>query len=486
MSFLWNALQVASAVGGHLQGDQVWEATGVSIDSRSVKSGDLFVALKGDHFDGHAFVGAALKAGAVAAVVQKIPADLSPKANLVKVDDVLAALQDLGRARRIESQAKIIAVTGSVGKTGTKEQLRTMLAACGPTYANEGSFNNHWGVPLSLARLPMEAIYGVFELGMNHAGELGPLSRFVEPHVSLITNIEKVHLEFFSSEEAIADAKAEIFLGMRANGAVVLNRDNRHFARLVAAARTQGVQQIFSFGREAGAEARLMDYTQTENGSKVVAEIFGKIYRYNLGVSGVHLAFNSVGAILAATLAGAETAQLAAQLAHYHLPKGRGSLQFLDLPQGTIKLVDETFNASPVAVQASIAVLGQMVPAKGGRRVLALGEMRELGPEASALHRALAPVIVEAGIDVVHCCGDLMRELYEALPQHMRGFYADDSQNLASLIAGEVRAGDVVMVKGSKSTKMNYVLETLAALAAQTGSVQTVATEAASVQKVVG
>jgi UDP-N-acetylmuramoyl-tripeptide--D-alanyl-D-alanine ligase len=458
----WQSENVVKAVSGKPSGAQNWQATGVSIDSRTIQPGDLFIALKGPAHDGHDYVANALKAGAVAAIVSRQPKDAPQNAPLIIVKDTMKALEDLGHAGRARAKAKIIAVTGSVGKTGTKEMLRLMLGA--EAYANEGSFNNQWGVPLSLARLPAEAKFGVFELGMNHAGELGPLSKQVQPHVALITNVEPVHLEFFPSVEAIADAKAEIFLGMNADGIAVLNRDNPHLKRLDDAACKQNLKRIVSFGRGTLAEARLVECTNTADGSEIKADILGHPIAYRLSAAGEHLALNSLGALLAAAMAGADIDAAAAALTPYHPPKGRGVTQKLFIPGGTITLIDESYNASPPSVRAAISVLGRMTPASGGRLIMALGDMRELGPESPILHATLAHDLIEAKITRVYCCGPMMKHLFEALPPALRGFQAEDSASLAPHLAADLKAGDIVSVKGSNAMHMNRVIEAIKAL----------------------
>ena len=461
---LWLAEDVMRAVQGECLHEQSWHVLGVAIDSRSVKPGDLFIALQGPMHDGHDHIGSAFAAGAAAAIVARKPASTPPQAPLILVADTLKALADLGRAGRRRAEARIVAVTGSVGKTGTKEMLRLMLAASGDTYANEGSFNNHWGVPLSLARLPAAFRYGVFELGMNHPGELTPLSQLVRPHVALITTVEAVHLEFFASLEDIADAKAEIFTGLQPDGAVVLNRDNGQFARLHAAARTQGLKRILSFGRHPKTEARLLDCTATPDGSVIRAEIMGRPLDYVLSVPGEHLALNSVGALLAASAAGADIEACAASLGHYHAPKGRGVIETVAIDGGAITVIDESYNASPASLNFAIRVLGQMIPAGTGRRLLALGDMKELGPQAPALHAGLAAAVAANGIDQVFTCGDMMEHLHDALPPALRGPHADDSLTLAALLAEAVRPGDIVTVKGSNSMRLSLVVEALRGL----------------------
>lgn len=463
----WQAEDVVGIVHGQCLHEQSWSCHGVSINSRTTEPGDLFVALKGPVHDAHDHVASAIAAGATAALVSQQPPQASPDTPLVFVEDTFKALEALGKAGRARAAAKIIAVTGSVGKTSTKEMLRLALSATGDTTANEGSLNNHWGVPLSLARLPAAAQYGVFEIGMNHAGELGPLSKMVQPHVALITNVEAVHLEFFSSVEAIADAKAEIFEGMPAGGTAVLNRDNRHFARLTAASKARGVKNIYGFGRDSKSDARLLDYNAEAEAGIITAEILGHGMRFKLGVPGEALAFNALGALLAAAAAGSDVEACAEALARYRQPKGRGVIQNLPLPSGDFTLIDETYNASPVSVGFAVRVLGQMMPKAGGRRILVLGDMRELGETSPKLHTNLAKDIVDAKIDLVFCCGEMMAHLFEELPPSLRGACAADSAALAPLVASAVHSGDIVTIKGSKSMEMPKVIDALLALSTE-------------------
>jgi len=465
MNLSWQAEEVLHAVRGSSRQGASWTAHGVSIDSRTTRPGDLFIAIKGPEKDAHDFTAQAFAAGAVAAIVHKEPGQVPHDALLVMVEDTFTALQDLGRVGRQRSGARILAVTGSVGKTSSKEMLRAILETCGDTHANEGSLNNHWGVPLSLARLPADARFGVFEIGMNHAGELGPLSREVQPHVSLITNVEAVHLEFFDSVEAIADAKAEIFLGMDPDGVAVLNRDNQHYARLLAAAMTQGLKTTLSFGSGTGCDARLTGIKLAEDGSEIEAEIFGKKYAYFLGSPGWHYAINSLGALLAAASAGADPGKGALALASWRPPSGRGERITVSLEDGTsITLIDESYNASPASMRAAINLLGKTPTKRGGRRIAVLGDMKELGTSSPGLHAALARNLEESGVDLVHCCGEMMAHLYDALPLRIRGRLERDSVGLAYVVSGDVRAGDAVMVKGSHSMKMDIVVNAIKAL----------------------
>ncbi|MGB4100503.1 MAG: UDP-N-acetylmuramoylalanyl-D-glutamyl-2,6-diaminopimelate--D-alanyl-D-alanine ligase [Alphaproteobacteria bacterium] len=456
---LWSGEDVARCTRG--TGPTDWHATGLSIDSRTVAPGDLFIALKGPLHDGNDHAPKAIAVGACAAVVSRLPDHISPDSKYILVPDTFAALQDLGSRGRARAQGKIIAVTGSVGKTGSKEQLRTMLGACGTVFASQGSFNNHWGVPLSLAQMLPETAWGVFELGMNHAGEMAALTRQVQPHVALITTIEAVHLEFFTTTEAIADAKAEIFLGMDVQGVAVLNRDNSHFARLVGHARTQGIQTILSFGRSAGADARLLDCQLQADSSIVSAEFFGQPVQFRIGAPGLHYAMNALGTLLAAQAAGAPLPDCMAALAHFTPPSGRGAQQKIQVPGGTITVIDESYNASPVATRAAIAVLGKTIPGTGGRRIAVLGDMRELGATAPQLHAELSAPLCAAGLDLVFCCGHIIQGLFEALPAAMRGRYTADSKALATILPGLLRPGDVVLVKGSKSMHMDVIIKAI-------------------------
>ncbi|HEY8192012.1 MAG TPA: Mur ligase family protein, partial [Alphaproteobacteria bacterium] len=295
-SVIWTAKEAGAATGGDSRQD--WAATGLSIDTRTIKPGDLFIALKGDRLDGHDYVADALMKGAAAVMVSRIPAGVKSNAPVLLVDDTFTALQALASSSRHRTGSKIIAVTGSVGKTGVKEMLAQVFAGQGQTHASKGSFNNHWGVPFSLASMHAGTDYGIFEIGMNHAGEITPLSQMVLPHVAIITTVESVHLENFNSVEDIADAKAEIFAGMDHNGVAVLNRDNPHYARLLAAARSRGLKTL-SFGEHEEADARLEECLLASNGSRVRAAFGTEKVDFDLRVSGKHMALNALSVLLA-------------------------------------------------------------------------------------------------------------------------------------------------------------------------------------------
>ncbi|HLJ63139.1 MAG TPA: UDP-N-acetylmuramoylalanyl-D-glutamyl-2,6-diaminopimelate--D-alanyl-D-alanine ligase [Stellaceae bacterium] len=452
MTALWTSSEVARATGGRT--DAGFEATGVSIDSRTLAPGELFVAIAGETFDGHDFVAAAFERGAAAALVAR---PLALDASLVHVPDTLKGLQDLGRFSRARSSAAVIAVTGSVGKTGTKEALRHCLSGQGATHASTGSFNNHWGVPLSLARMPRQTRFGIFELGMNHAGEIAALARQVRPDIAIITTIAPAHLGHFASIEAIADAKAEIFAGMDPSGTAILDRDNRFFDRLKAAA----ALRVIGAGTHEDAEARALTFTLTERTSRVEASILGEVVRYEISLPGRHWVANSLAVLAAVKLAGGNLREAAEALATLPPQPGRGSRHRIKAQSGSAELIDESYNASPASMQAAIAVLARAEPGPGGRRIAALGDMLELGLNTSRLHAELARPLIEGGIDLVFTAGPEMKALHEALPLARRGAHAENSAALAEILVQVLRPGDVVTVKGSHGSAMNLVVKRL-------------------------
>jgi UDP-N-acetylmuramoyl-tripeptide--D-alanyl-D-alanine ligase len=462
---VWTAAEAAAATGGRATAP--FTAFSVSIDSRTVAAGDLFIALQGPNFDGHGFVADALAKGAAGAVVTRIPDGVSANAPLLLAADTTKALEDLGRASRARSKARFIAVTGSVGKTSTKEALRHCLAALAPTYATQGNLNNHFGVPLSLARMPASDAFGVFELGMNHAGELGPLSRQVAPDVAIITTVEPVHIEHFPSIEGVADAKAEIFEGMSADGVAILNRDNPQYQRLANAAQAAGLTRIWNFGEHQDADARIIDVSLHATCSAVTAQIKGERVQYCLSLPGRHHVLNSLAVLLAVRAAGGDLHAAARAMSTLKPVKGRGLRKRVHLNQGAFTIIDESYNASPAAMRAAFDVLSRIDPGAGGRRVAVLGDMRELGDHAERLHAELAEPLKRAGIDTVYCCGPHMRAMYDRLPAGMRGGWTESSACLAAKLAFAVRPGDVVLVKGSAGTKMGPLVETLQALDAR-------------------
>ena len=459
MSALWTAAEIVAATGG--TGPTGWSASGVSIDSRTVTAGDLFIALAGDTFDGHDFVVHALRRGAAGALVSRKPGGLPADAPLILVPETLAALTALGRAGRDRSKARVIAVTGSVGKTGTKEAIRRSLERQGRTVASAASLNNHWGVPLSLARMPTDTAYGVFEIGMNHPGEIAVLTRLVRPDIAVITTISPAHLGFFASVDEIADAKAEIFQGMPHTGVAVLNRDNPHFERLAAAARACGVSRILAFGEHAQASVRIIHSHLYSTASAVTAMVVDEIVDYCLSIPGRHWVINSLAVMAAVRAADADVSIAAAVMGSLEALDGRGRRHRIAVTGGEADLVDESYNANPDSMRAALAVLGAIVPRSGGRRIAVLGDMLELGGAASRLHAELAEPVLAAKVDLVFTVGREMEHLDRALPPARRGAHATTSAELVPALAAALRPNDVVMVKGSLGSRMADIVKPL-------------------------
>jgi UDP-N-acetylmuramoyl-tripeptide--D-alanyl-D-alanine ligase len=461
---LWTVSEVLAATGGHTTGAADWRAYGVAIDSRTTQSGDLFVAIAGPNHDGHQFVADAIEAGASAAIV----ADHfeGPRAGmpLVRVSDPLEALRYLAAAARERMQGTVIAVTGSVGKTGTKEALRSALDRFKPTHASAGSLNNHWGVPLSLARLPRDASFAVFEIGMNHAGEIGPLSRLVRAHAAIVTTVDPVHLEFFDSLADIADAKAEIFEGLEAGGMAILNRDNTHYEQLAAAADQAGVTRIIGFGESDAADARLIKASHNDHCTCISADICGQAMTYKVGAPGRHWVLNSLAVLATVNAVDGDLGLAGLALADLSPLEGRGQRTSVTTRDGTILVIDESYNANPASMRAAIELLGATLVARTGRRIAVLGDMLEMGAESLAFHKELAPIIYAASVDLVFCCGTNMKGLADALSPAALGGWADDSDALVNAVVAETRPDDVFMVKGSLGSRMAPIVQALKAL----------------------
>ncbi len=448
---LWTAPEAETATLGKASRD--FEVSGLSIDTRTLKAGDLFVALKGDNRDGHDFVRAAFAAHAGAALVTHVPEDGSVESwgPLLTVAHTQRGLEDLARAARARSNARILAVTGSAGKTTTKEILAVACNALGRTHASAASHNNHWGVPLSLAALPRNAEYGIFEVGMNHFGELRNLVSFVRPHVALVTTIAPAHLEFFGNCEAIADAKSEIFEGLEPGGAALIPSDSPYAARLVMRARQAKVSRIVSFG--AHGDARLLSTAPDGIGMRVKCDILGVAVDCYVGAPGAHIAQNVVGALAAVALLDGDVLNAAAALRNFTALKGRGAR----FDANGICVIDESYNANPASMAAAMALLNTV----NGRKIAVLGDMLEMGEGGIAHHAALAAPLAANKIDLVFACGAQMKALWDALPASQRGAYAENSAALAPLVMAAVKPGDTVLVKGSNGAKMSAIIEAL-------------------------
>jgi UDP-N-acetylmuramoyl-tripeptide--D-alanyl-D-alanine ligase len=456
---LWTWDELVGASGGTPDGVPARRITGLSIDTRTLQPGDVFVAIA-DTRDGHEFVGAAFAAGASAALVAKGYQRKSGDGALIRVVDPLAALKSVGSAARARTSARVIAVTGSVGKTGTKDALRACLSRLGATHAAEKSFNNQWGVPLTLARMPAATAFGAFEIGMNHAGEIGPLARLVRPHVAVITAVESVHLGHFASMQEIAEAKAEIFYGLEPGGTAILNRDNHHFQRLNARAVARGMR-VVAFGQHPEADIRLLGALLGPEGSDVEAELHGRRVAYRLGAPGVHLVQNSLAVLGALAAVGADVESCATALATATASAGRGARTLLRTGDGEVLLIDESYNANPASMRAALATLAIVPRTRFPRRIAVLGEMLELGPLAPELHRGLKEAVDAAGVDLVFACGPYMAGLFTALDARQKAHWAEVSGGLEGPLLEAVSGGDVIMIKGSLGSRMAPLVEAL-------------------------
>jgi len=450
---LWTSSAIAAATGGAASAD--FAVSGVAYDSREVGPGDLFIALKGEHTDGHRFVPQAFAQGA-AGVIAAQPVE-GPH---VLVADTAAALNALGAASRARTAAKIVGVTGSVGKTGVKEALYAAFdrAAPGRAHRSLKSYNNHVGVPLSLARMPADARFGVFEMGMNHAGELDALTKLVRPHVALVTAIAPAHSAFFSGEEAIADAKGEIFRGLEPGGTAILPFDSPHCDRLLAAARPYAAN-ILTFGRGQGADVRATEAMRGATGTLINATLPGGQLTFTVGMPGEHWVSNALAVLAAVEAAGDDLAAAGLALAEMNGLPGRGRRLAVPVPGGEALLIDEAYNANPASMAATIRELGHE---KAARRIVLLGEMRELGEESADFHRALAQPIEAAGVAIALLVGEGTTPLAESLAGRIEVEQCADAATAKARLAELLRPGDAVLVKGSNAIGLGRVVETLA------------------------
>jgi UDP-N-acetylmuramoyl-tripeptide--D-alanyl-D-alanine ligase len=459
---LWQWDDLTAAAQGRAEGTPTAAIAGFSIDSRTLEPGDVFVALRAQR-DGHDFVGDAFARGAAAALVSSDYRRGREDEALLRVEDPLTALEAIGQAARQRCSARIVAVTGSAGKTGTKEMLRLTLSEAGATHASAKSYNNHWGVPLTLARMPRDVAFGVLEIGMNHAGEIAPLARMVRPHVAVITTVEPVHLQYFRSVADIAEAKAEILRGLVPGGTAVLPQDNPHFALLRQRASAVGAA-IVGFGYAESADVRCIQAGMDARGSSVIAGVGSQRFPYRIGAPGEHYVKNSLAVLAALRALGADAMRCLPALVGVAAPAGRGARSLLAAPGGgRILLIDESYNANPASMRAALAAVATVPREEFPRRVAVLGDMLELGDAAPDLHRGLEDAVGAAGIDLVLACGPMMQKLYERLAPAQRGAWAQDSSQLEPALLEAVRAGDAVMIKGSLGTRMAPLMAALQA-----------------------
>jgi UDP-N-acetylmuramoyl-tripeptide--D-alanyl-D-alanine ligase len=465
MAFLWETADMAAAMGGRPIGQMPMTVSGISIDSRQIAPNEAFFAIKGDRVDGHDYASVAAANGAALLVVSeaKLPALGSISVPKIVVRDVLEALEMLGRAARNRARGKIVAVTGSVGKTTTKEMLRHVLSACGKVHYSPASFNNHWGVPLTLARLPREADFGVFEIGMNHPNEIRPLVKMVRPHIAIITTIAAAHLGNFSGLEEIAAAKSEIFEGVVSDGHVLINRDNSQFDQLETAAINLNVAHIHSFGAHAKADFRLVDYQPDGDRAVFWAIIGGRTLEVAINAPGRHIAENAVAVLAAAYLAGADMNRVVAAFASVSAAKGRGERLHLALPEGEFTLIDESYNANPASMRAAIELLAAADTGMGGRRIAVLGDMLEMGEYSAEVHRELADPLGKSGINDIWLAGLDMAYLREALGDDRDVVYRTTADELGAYAMENVRPGDVLMIKSSNGSGFGRIVAALTA-----------------------
>ncbi|ESY68463.1 MULTISPECIES: UDP-N-acetylmuramoylalanyl-D-glutamyl-2,6-diaminopimelate--D-alanyl-D-alanine ligase [Mesorhizobium] len=463
MTLLWTSEALVAAMDGRPLGPMPEGISGISIDSRSLQPGDAFFAIKGEAMDGHDFATAAIKAGAGVLVVAegKLPSLGRLTAPIVVVEDVLVALEKLGVAARARSRAKIIAVTGSAGKTTTKEALRHVLSAVGKVHASAQSFNNHWGVPLTLARMPVDCDYAVFEIGMNHPDEIRPLVKMVRPHVAIVTMIAAAHLGFFRNLDEIAKAKAEIFEGIEPDGAAILNRDDARFKLLDKMAHAAGVEHVYGFGENARSTFKLTKCELHADHSDIAARIGGHDMIARIGAPGRHMVQNVLAVLGAAHLVGADLDKVVLALADLSAERGRGKRHVLRHPGGPITLIDESYNANPASMAAAMALLNTTPVTGEGRRIAVLGDMLELGDHSAKLHAALADLIVGTGTQTVFLGGPEMKALADALPAEIQTEYRAGVAELKPVLLAALKPGDVVMIKSSKGIGFAKLVDAL-------------------------
>lgn len=452
MSMLWTSDEIAAATGGTASGE--FSVNGVTFDSREVIGGELFIALRGESTDGHRFVSQARDRGAAGFLVGE-PVEGAH----VMVTDTTAALEALGQASRGRSDATVIGVTGSVGKTSVKEALKLSLERLAPgrTHASVKSYNNHTGVPLSLARMPTESRFGVFEMGMNHAGELSALTRMVRPHVAVITWVTSAHREFFATEELIADAKGEIFAGLEPGGTAVIPFDSPHRDRLLGHAKPHAAN-ILTFGEGEGADVRAMRFSLQPDCTTATADVAGELLTYKVGMAGRHWLNNSLAVLAAVKAAGGDLGLAGLALAGLTGLPGRGRRLRVSRSGGQAVVIDESYNANPASMNAALAVLGEVPPIGEGRRLAVLGSMKELGALSDEFHAGLAPAVEAAGVAHLVLVGQETRPLAEALKRRLKVEHVADANAAIQAAERALRADDVLLVKGSNSVGLGRLV----------------------------
>ena len=461
---LWSSSEATEATGGFCS--VTWSAEGISIDTRTINPGDLFIALT-DRRDGHDFVAQALSKGAAAALVSYRPANVDENAPLLIVKDVMQGLNALGEAARSRTNARIIAVTGSVGKTSTKEMLKTVLEFQGRTHASIASYNNHWGVPLSLASMPRDTEFGVFEIGMNHPGEIAPLSRITRPHVGMITSIAPAHMEAFNGIDAIAVEKAEIFAGLNPNGVAVLPADVGTVDILVQGALRKNAT-ILGFGEKADAY-RLIALKSYKDVTVIQAQLRGMPAVLKINAVGHHFAMNALGVLAAVEALAGDPGRAAVDLFRWKPSAGRGRREVISLdPNKTLQefeLIDDAYNANPASMAAALQSLASIVPASSNtshhksRKIVILGDMLELGIDEIKYHNSLAKNLHLRSLDVVHCVGSRMRACYDVLPVEIRGEWVETANEFKTKLKAMILPGDIVLVKGSLGSKVSTIVD---------------------------
>ncbi|MGR3369015.1 MAG: UDP-N-acetylmuramoyl-tripeptide--D-alanyl-D-alanine ligase [Sagittula sp.] len=464
---LWTAAEAAAATGGRVASD--WQVSGVSIDTRTIEPGDLFVALKAAR-DGHDFVAQALDKGAAAALVSRVPEGVDNPEKLLLVDDVQTGLEALGKAARARFAGRVVAVTGSVGKTSTKEMLRTVLSAQGTVHAAEKSYNNHWGVPLTLARMPKDVDFAVIEIGMNHPGEIAPLARMARPHVAMVTIVAPAHLAAFENLEGIAREKASIFEGLEPRGIAIYNGDLA-VSPILRDKAAEMARRSISFGEAAGNHHRLTSVQVMDACTVATGRAWRVPLLFKVMVPGRHFAMNAMGAIAVISALGLDRALAINALALWNAGAGRGLRERIRLDRVddrlTLELIDDAYNSNPASLGAALEVLAaaethdHVGRRDKGRRIAYLGDMKELGAQEIALHEALANSPWIEKIDLVHCVGPLMRALWLKLPREKRGHWTETSDKMAERVARDLDAGDVVLAKGSLSMGLGRVVDAI-------------------------